>query len=403
MGHAVKTSMEGSDALVTLAGSDGPEITSIDLFAGAGGLTAGLHASSARIRTLRAVEHDVAAAATFEANHGVGLAYAGGIEDWLAEEEVPEVDLIVGGPPCQGFSQLNRNKVGAERNALWEKYAETIARANPKWFVMENVSTFLKSPEYQQLLSWTERGGLLEDWTVEASVLIAADYGAPQNRRRTVVIGHRRDVSTPGFPVRTHDRECHRTVREALSGIRPAVMDIDLPRRTTAFAGQQIPGAFRSDELHLTRNYQDLSMSRFRSIPAGGSRFDLPDELKTPCWRAHTSGSGDVMGRLHWDRPSVTIRTEFFKPEKGQYLHPQWDAKNRARRVNRVITHAEAAALQDFPEDYLWCGSKVEIAKQIGNAVPVGLAAAVAGQVREALDQARGSSRRRPARAVQVG
>jgi DNA (cytosine-5)-methyltransferase 1 len=83
------------------------------------------------------------------------------------------------------------------------------------------------------------------------------------------------------------------------------------------------------------------------------------------------------MGRMQWTMPSHTIRTEFFKPEKGAYLHPQWDEAGK-RRVNRPITHFEAALLQDFPEDYLWCGSKVQIAKQIGNAVPAGLARSVA-------------------------
>jgi DNA (cytosine-5)-methyltransferase 1 len=88
------------------------------------------------------------------------------------------------------------------------------------------------------------------------------------------------------------------------------------------------------------------------------------------------------MGRMRWDAPSLTIRTEFFKPEKGQYLHPQWEPDDSSRRANRVITHLEAALLQDFPDDFLWCGSKIEIAKQIGNAVPVGLAHAIARQVR---------------------
>lgn len=78
------------------------------------------------------------------------------------------------------------------------------------------------------------------------------------------------------------------------------------------------------------------------------------------------------MGRMRWGAPSLTIRTEFFKPEKGRYLHPQWEPGPAARRVDRVITHAEAAALQDFPEDYLWCGSKTDIAKQIGIAAPLG-------------------------------
>lgn len=354
-------------------------ITSIDLFAGAGGLTAGLHAGSSRIRTVRAVEHDVAAAATFEANHGAGLAYAGSIEDWLVEEAVPEVDLVVGGPPCQGFSQLNRNKVGAERNALWEKYAETIAQAKPLWFVMENVASFLKAPEFEQLSSWTEPGGLLADWSIDARVLLAADYGAPQKRRRAVVIGHRRDTTAPGFPSPTHSRGSYATVADAFHKVKRGVVQIDLPNRETTFAGRTFPGPFRSDELHVTRDYRELSRRRFRSIPQGGNRFDLPDDMKTPCWRAHTSGSGDVMGRLMWDRPSVTIRTEFFKPEKGRYLHPT---------EHRAITHLEAARIQGFPDDYLWVGSKTEIARQIGNAVPLPLSQAIGARLVAASDSA---------------
>jgi DNA (cytosine-5)-methyltransferase 1 len=88
------------------------------------------------------------------------------------------------------------------------------------------------------------------------------------------------------------------------------------------------------------------------------------------------------MGRMRWDAPSLTIRTEFYKPEKGQYLHPQWDAKDPSRRVNRVITHYEASLLQDFPPEYQWVGPKTEIARQIGNAVPAGLAQAIAKHVR---------------------
>lgn len=348
--------------------SEGPRLTSIDLFAGAGGLTAGLHAGCARISTVRAVEHDLAAAATYEANHGLGIVYAGGIEEWLEEGDVPEVDLVVGGPPCQGFSQLNRNKVRAERNDLWQQYAATIAQAKPKWFLMENVSTFIKAPEYQFLLESTSPGGLLEDWEVDARVLLAADYGAPQMRRRTVVIGRRRDVVAPGFPRPTHSPEDRISVQTALGGIRPTPVESELPSRRHLFKGIELPGIFRTDELHLTRHYEPRSLERFRQIPAGGNRFNLPEHLKTPGWRKHRTGSADVMGRLYADRPSVTIRTEFFKPEKGRYLHPT---------QHRAITHHEAARLQEFPDDYLWAGSKLEIARQIGNAVPLSLGSAL--------------------------
>ena len=88
------------------------------------------------------------------------------------------------------------------------------------------------------------------------------------------------------------------------------------------------------------------------------------------------------MGRLEWDQPSVTIRTEFFKPEKGKYLHPEWDRDNPSARVNRPITHQEAARIQTFPPDFLWSGSKIEIARQIGNAVPPAFARAIARSVK---------------------
>ena len=100
------------------------------------------------------------------------------------------------------------------------------------------------------------------------------------------------------------------------------------------------------------------------------------------------TGTTDVMGRMRWDAPSLTVRTEFFKPEKGQYLHPQWDADDPALRVNRVITHREAARLQTFPADFVWCGSKIDIAKQIGNAVPARLASAIAAHLRPFIESA---------------
>ena len=128
--------------------------------------------------------------------------------------------------------------------------------------------------------------------------------------------------------------------------------------------GSTTPGAFRSDELHVGRTYSDLSKKRFEKIPYGGNRFDLPEDLKCEAWKKHTSGSGDVMGRLRWEEPSVTIRTEFTKPEKGRYLHPVHD---------RAISPHEGARIQGFPDHYLFVGPVTQIVKQIGNAVPIPL------------------------------
>ena len=112
-----------------------------------------------------------------------------------------------------------------------------------------------------------------------------------------------------------------RTVGDALAGVEPRVSGINLPENSIEFRGERVRGVYKMADLHVTRQPTERSLRRFAAIPEGGNRFDLPEGLKTPGWRKHTTGSRDVMGRLRWDKPSVTIRTEFFKPEKGRYLH----------------------------------------------------------------------------------
>ncbi|WP_315093514.1 DNA cytosine methyltransferase [uncultured Cellulomonas sp.] len=350
-----------------------PILRVLDLFAGAGGLTAGLDTLGV-FRSVQAVEMDVAAAATYKQNHRSTNVYVGPIQEWLRTAEVPQVDVVVGGPPCQGFSTLGKQDVEDDRNSLWEEYAKTIVRARPRYFVVENVAAFARSPQYGRFVEAVEPGGILADYAFEARVLNAADYGAFQARKRAVLIGHHRDLASPGFPTADHEG-AHRTVRQAFRGVAQEWDAIDLPERSVRFAGRDLPGVFRTTELHLGRRYTSESIQRFRSIPPGGNRFSLPNELLADCWRKHTSGSADVMGRMHWDRPSVTVRTEFFKPEKGRYIHPV---------ANRAITHYEAALLQGFPRSYRWVGSKVAIARQIGNAVPIPLAAAIGRTIADA-------------------
>jgi len=340
----------------------------LDLFAGAGGLTAGFHAASPRFKVARAVELDTAAAATFAATFGPASVYHGGIESWLRDEDVPRVDIIVGGPPCQGFSMLGKRDSGDSRNYLWQEYAATILRAQPKYFVVENVAAFAKSQQFRDFTEATGPDGILRDYTFEWDVLNAADYGAFQARKRAILIGRHRDLPALGMPEPSHLGQ-HRTVREAFHRIPSTVTETELDDRVTEYFGVTMPGPFCPFELHIGRDYRGNSLERFAAIPEGGNRFDLPDHLLAPCWRNHKSGSGDVMGRLHWDKPSVTIRTEFFKPEKGRYLHPV---------ENRAITHYEAAVLQGFPDTHRFVGSKTAIARQIGNAVPVPLARAIA-------------------------
>lgn len=353
-------------------------IRTLDLFAGAGGFSAGLHSASNRFATVRAVELDGAAAASYRANFG-DVVYTGGIEDWLDEEDVPRVELVVGGPPCQGFSPLGKQSEDDHRNFLWEKYAETVKRAKPTYFLLENVPAFLKSPQFEVFSRALLEGGTLVDYEIEAFVLNSADYGAAQIRKRVVIIGRRRGLPAVGAPAATHANE-NVPLSVAWTDVPVELTRTDLPEYVVRHGEKTLPGPFRSDELHLARTYSVTSLLRFAAIPEGGSRFDLPDELKSPCWRKHKRGSGDVMGRLNFTKPSVTIRTEFFKPEKGRYLHPT---------AHRAITHFEAARIQGFPDDYQFVGSKAAIAKQIGNAVPIPLGAALGRHLLAAFDLSR--------------
>lgn len=349
----------------------------VDLFAGAGGLTAGFHDASDRFRTISAVEIDASAASSFEATFGPGIIYNGPIQKWLDSNSTPsDVDVVVGGPPCQGFSTLGRRDENDERNFLWKQYATALIRMRPRYFVVENVAAFARSSQFRDFQEAIRPGGILSGYDFKHQILNAADYGSFQARKRAVLIGHRRDLPFPGFPRPTHSSSStddllpYRTVREAFLAI-PNKPDMDKHFRanTSNGGGEQ---SYSPRELHWNRDYRPLSLKRFATIPPGGNRFDLPDELKAPCWRNHSTGSGDVMGRLHLDRPSVTIRTEFFKPEKGRYLHPT---------EPRAITHYEAAVLQGFKDNHRFVGSRTAIARQIGNAVPIPLGRAIALQL----------------------
>lgn len=324
------------------------------------------------MHVVRAVEFDRAAAATFSANFG-DVVYNGPIEHWLEEEAVPGAHIVVGGPPCQGFSLLGKQDVDDERNTLWNSYAHAVSRARPLYFVMENVPQFATSGQFALLEQQCKKGGLLEDYQFEARILNAAEYGAPQLRKRVFLIGHRKDLPAPGFPVPSRPRRDQwLTVREAWRGMSSVSPETRPPRRSFEYEGVRLNGAYRAAELHLMRDYREISRRRIAAIPPGGNRTDLPDELQMDCWRRHKTGALDVMGRLRWDQPSVTIRTEFTKPEKGRYLHPS---------ENRAISIAEGARIQGFPDHYRFVGSLTQITRQIGNAVPVHLAEAIAGHL----------------------
>lgn len=343
----------------------------IDLFSGAGGTTLGFvdRRFCGGFSTVLAIDNDTAATATHAANFD-GEAVCANIEEWLASSTVPEADVVIGGPPCQGFSLLNKNKKGDKRRELWEPFLEIADKSKSRVFVMENVAELFRTPEREMIEAKAKQYG----FTTKAAILNAADYGAPQTRKRTIILGYRGiKGASPEFPpLRTHAEPGEKTNLPRWRTVRDAIADLPPPE------GIEI-GTKAPLDLHFGRTPTPLSVKRYKAVPPGGNRFDLQRKAPsiTPaCWIRKTSGGTDLFGRLWWDRPSVTIRTEFYKPEKGRYLHPD---------QHRPITHREAARLMGFPDDFKFVGSKVEIARQIGNAVPPHLAGALAKLVRSML------------------
>ncbi|MFS0703409.1 DNA cytosine methyltransferase [Cellulomonas sp. 179-A 9B4 NHS] len=342
------------------------DIRVIDLFAGAGGLTTGF-AATGRFQPVGAVELDEHAAATYALNHGERV-HVGDIAAYAAGS-FPRADVVLGGPPCQGFSLLGKRDADDPRNRMWEQYLRVLQRVRPAFFVIENVPQFLDSRDFRSLVSETGVGGRLQGWELEAWTLNAADHGAAQNRRRAIIVGRRTGIRPLGRPEPGPVRMCLVDVLDDLDRVPGAT---ELPASVVEVNGSVVPGAFKARELHFMPPMTALSRERFRHIPYGGSRLDLPDHLQARCWRGNTRSAADVMGRIVWEKPSITLRTEFFRPEKGRFLHPDQD---------RPITHHEAARIQGFPDDYLWAGTRSSIARQIGNAVPPPLARAVADRL----------------------
>jgi DNA (cytosine-5)-methyltransferase 1 len=347
--------------------------TVIDLFAGAGGFTLGF--VSAGFAPVWANDFDAACIRTYNENFGPHGVH-GDIEEIVARPEefaIPTADVVIGGPPCQGFSLLNKGRRTDARKGLWKAYWTVVTRARPSVFVMENVPELLASPEYAEFRRTAEAAG----FAVAADVLLAADYGVPQKRRRAIVVGSR--IGTPVLPKPSHSdpRTTADSGLPAWTTVRDAIADLPAPS-----GSEPRPEIGPPLDLHFGRNPTRTSIERYKAVPAGGNRFDLqrkrPD-LTPGCWKRKTSGGTDLFGRLWWDRPSVTIRTEFYKPEKGRYLHPV---------EHRPITHREAARIQTFPDAFRFVGSKIEIARQIGNAVPCLLGAVIAAEVRSRLKTA---------------
>ena len=354
----------------------------VDLFCGAGGMTLGFtEFFGHHFKPVWANDFNKHCIATYNHNFGNHGVY-GDIVEILNNPaiEIPEADVVIGGPPCQGFSLLNKNRDNDPRRQLWRQYLEVVKRVNAKIFVIENVPQLLGTEENQQILETAKKLGFTKIWQGK---VCAADYGVPQARWRAIIIGSKTTDPSLVFPPRkTNYNPGYNRIRKDASlfnqedflttpmkwrTVRDAIMDLPTPVGTDI---RDVPPPL---DLHFGRNPIPSSLKRYKAIPKEGmNRFDLQrlaPELTPKCWLRKESGGTDLFGRLWWDRTALTIRTEFFKPEKGRYLHPS---------QHRPITHREAARIQTFPDSFVFKGTKTEIARQIGNAVPPVFAARIA-------------------------
>jgi DNA (cytosine-5)-methyltransferase 1 len=320
-----------------------PRPTVVDLFAGAGLFSYAFEREGFSV--VRAIEQNRHAAATYAANLGQRVE----VGDVRRLRPTGRCDVIIAGPPCQGFSTLGKRDVGDPRNLLGLEVVKWAAVMRPRVVVIENVAAFLASHAWRILSRRLERLG----YAVSASVHDAVNFGVPQHRVRSVTFASLRgEVS---LPARCKSRPV--TVAEAWDGL-PSY-----PGRGDAF-------------LKPTK----LALARMRLIPPGGDKRDVmrrAPRLAPPSWWRSHGELTDVFGRMEWDSPSNTLRTEFVNPSKGRYIHPE---------QHRVISLREAARLQSIPDEFTLVSMVPYVAaKQIGNSVPPLLGRAIARAVRRTL------------------
>lgn len=370
------------------------DLTVIDLFCGAGGLSEGFRQAGFNVRAGN--DFDDRAGETFASTHPEAKFLPGAIQNWSAKDFLSaarlkpgELKVLVGGPPCQGFSVYNHQRgLHDARSSLYEEYLRVVEGVFPEWVVLENVTGMTSAGKGGAVTGVIE--GLEQlGYSVDCKVLKAEEYGVPQERRRLVFIGNR--VGLPiAWPEKTHGPGLLplTTVRDAIADL-PRLMNGE-DRGTLAYSGQpkseyqqMMRDGARLVTNHSATKLSQVNQARMRHIPQGGSWRDIPfDLLPEGMKRAKRSDHTKRYGRLRWDGLSSTILTKC-DVHWGAYIHPEQD---------RALTVREAARFQSFPDWFEFKGSKTEQFVQVGNAVPPLLGRAIAVAIRTAESRSTKSS-----------
>lgn len=352
----------------------GRNVNVIDLFAGCGGFSVGFERAGYKIT--KAVEFDKDIAASYSYNHRGTIMFADDIGKIADTDHFSnrEADVIIGGPPCQGFSMAGERIRGTKtfindpRNFLFRHYVEVVKIVRPKVFLLENVKGILskdKGAIFKEIVdSFGDSDNFNGDkYHLHYKVCKAVEYGIPQRRERVVVIG----VLNNDFDI---DKVFSLAKKEILKvkphffnpiTLKDAISDIPAPSsngnakllecKTEYQASLRNPSGIITN--HIASKHNNLAISRMQSIESGQNWQALNEEI-------HSVHSG-AYGRLCWDQPTMTITTRFDTPAGGRFIHPE---------DNRTLTPREAARIQSFPDDFEFIGNKTVVCKQIGNAVP---------------------------------
>lgn len=340
----------------------------LDLFCGAGGLSYGFE--SAGFNILLGIDNDAKALETFQLNHKGSKAICGDITQITYEEHIKpllngkQIDVIIGGPPCQGMSLSGPRKFDDPRNKLYLSYIRLVKEIRPKAFVIENV------PGLVGLFGGQIKDNILEKFSemgyqVQYKILCSSDYGVPQNRKRVVFVGTK--IGEFEYPAVDSNIV---TCSMALSDL--PTLENDLGTEVSAYL---LPPQNHYQQLmrrqsdivlnHVAANHSEKVKNIIALVPDGGNYKDLPEEYR------NSRNFHVAWTRFASNKPAPTIDT-------GHRHHFHY-------KYNRVPTVRECARLQSFPDNFKFLGNKTQQFRQVGNAVPPLMAKAIAEQVKKML------------------
>lgn len=346
----------------------------LDLFCGAGGFSAGFDMLE-NFSTEVGLDYDKYAIETFAKNFPKAVAVCGDIlnedvkKEIITESKKRGVNMIIGGPPCQGFSLKGKN-LGLEdkRNFLFKEYLNLVREIQPEVFVIENVKNILNSSNHyfkNEIIKEIKSLGYI----VNCGVVNARDYGVPQSRERAIFIASKfKFINLP------NPQEKRVTVKDAISDLsylESGEGDILSEYKNESLSDYQKFLRGGKLQYHKASGHSKGAIDKLKMIPPEKGKEYLPKEL------VGKQKFSTTWSRLEWDSISPTIDTRFDTPSNGKNSHPY---------LNRAITPREAARIQSFNDDFYFYGPKVAVCKQIGNAVPPLLAKAIGEQIYNELD-----------------